>query len=54
MAEWVFPKHAVGTGVHEEINFVHGDQNAQDVRQREGYEIWIHHRLIVFQLQDKR
>ena len=55
----VFPTHAVENGVYEEINLVRGYQIKEMIKNtsHEMYireKIWIHHRLIVFELQDKR
>ena len=57
----VFPIHAVGNGVDEEINLVRGYQRndqkyiTRDVHPREDLDqIWIHHRLIIIELRDER
>ena len=49
----VFPTDAVGNSVYEEINLVRGYQRNRSRRIYVG-EIWIHHRLIVFEFWEKR
>ena len=50
----VFPTHAVGNGVYEEINLVRGNQRNTSHEKYIREKIWIHHRLIIFELRDKR